>query len=363
VWLNQPGGVILGTTPSQKISLGRFPTPLQKLKGALPELESFEGVEFWVKRDDLSSFDLSGNKVRKLEFLLADALTKGHDSVITIGGIQSNHARATAVAARQLGLEPHLILRKNPRSTEDKEIDLTGNLLFNRMVDSKIYTVSASSYAQIGSVTLCDKLASQLHAQGKNPYIIPVGGSNTLGVFGYIECVKEILDTGMHFDHVVFACGSGGTVAGLAIGMKLAGMLESGTKLHAVAVCDTPQEFYDHIHEVAVSLGMENISMSTVQDWVQIYSGKGIGYALSTEEELSFLFQFSRQTGLLLDPVYSGKALHHFVTQVMQTQPTVFPPGAKVLYIHTGGVLGLYDKETQLFPLLPTTQIQPLKLV
>jgi D-cysteine desulfhydrase len=364
VWLNQPGGVQVDKIPSRKISLGRFPTPLQKVQSiSFPGFEPFEELELWVKRDDLTSFDLSGNKVRKLEFLLADALEKGHDSVITIGGVQSNHARATAVAARQIGLEPHLILRQGSGVKADAPLDLTGNLLFNRMVDAKIHTVTLSTYAQHGSEALGEKLAAQLKEEGKNPYIIPVGGSNALGAFGYIDCVREILDHNMHFDHIVFACGSGGTVAGLAIGMKLAGMTDK-TTLHAVGVCDSPDYFYNHIEEVATELGIDTSEEGhgSVRSWVKIYAGQGIGYAKSTEEELAYLFAVSQQTGIIVDPVYSGKALYHFVNRVMKENPADFPVKSKILFIHTGGVLGLYDKESQLLPLLPPTQVTPLKL-
>ena len=173
--------------PSTRINLGQLPTPIHRLNK-----QTLSGpYELWLKRDDLSSFDLTGNKVRKLEFLLADALQKGHDSVITIGGLQSNHARATAVAAKQIGLESHLILRT---SELPSDIDLTGNLLFNRLVGAHIHTVTPSTYAQIGSKSLTHQLQTQLITEkGLNPYIIPVGGSNNIGLFGYLECVHEIL--------------------------------------------------------------------------------------------------------------------------------------------------------------------------
>lgn len=131
--------------PTSKLSLGCFPTPMQQIN-SIPELQE-KRIDLWVKRDDLSSFDLSGNKVRKLEFLLADALSQKSDSIVTIGGIQSNHCKATAVAARQLGLQPHLILRTPKLISKDagddsNELGVVGNLLFDRMVNSKIYTIS-----------------------------------------------------------------------------------------------------------------------------------------------------------------------------------------------------------------------------
>lgn len=176
--------------PTHRIPLGRFPTPIHPFK--VPGLEDFD---IWIKRDDLTSCDMSGNKVRKLEFLMAECLLGDYDSVITIGGLQSNHARATAVASKQLGLQPHLVLRTTA-AVED--IDITGNLLWNRMVGSKIYTVSPGTYARIGSNTLVERLSDQLKSTGAKPYGIPVGGSNALGnqiiVYGYnaMNCMNSI---------------------------------------------------------------------------------------------------------------------------------------------------------------------------
>jgi D-cysteine desulfhydrase len=203
-WLIQEGGVSKEHVPSHKRALGRFPTPLHSI--VLPELSE---VELFIKRDDLSSFDLTGNKVRKLEFLLEECMRAGHDSVITAGGVQSNHARATAVAARQLGIEPHLILRHPVGKRGDEtDIGLTGNLLLDRMVGAHIHVVSTPLYNEHGSMYLCEKLADQLRSlePPRNPYIIPVGGSNALGALGYTECVREIIDHGVEFDHVSFFC-------------------------------------------------------------------------------------------------------------------------------------------------------------
>lgn len=337
--------------PKCRVNLGRFPTPIHKFD--LPGVDDLN-LEFWIKRDDLSSFDLSGNKVRKLEFLLADACEGGHhDSVITIGGIQSNHARATAVASRQLGLEPHLILRKQ----SSVSLDLTGNLLLNRMVGAKIYTITPQEYGRIGSDNLVDMLASNLKQEGKNPYKIPVGGSNALGSFGYMEAIKEIQDIGMQFDHIVFACGSGGTAAGLAIGAKLSGL---SAKIHGIGVCDNPKYFYDHIAHVADELGIDYSTHGYPRDWISIYDGQGIGYAKSTDEELTYQIEVSMRTGVILDPVYSGKALYHFIKKLAVQNPETFSPGHKVLFIHTGGTFGLYDKSVQVLNLLPEDDIKPM---
>ena len=220
--------------PSHKINLGRLPTPSHPI--SIPGLEE-SGLICTIKRDDLSSFDMSGNKVRKLEFLLSDYAD--YDSVITIGGIQSNHARSTAVASRQLGLDPFLILRAQD-TVEVVQQSITGNLLLDRMMGADIRLVSPGTYARIGSAGLTDQLCKQLRNEGRNPLVIPVGGSNALGAFGYLEAVQEIQrqfscegEGKIPFDHIVFACGSGGTAAGLTLGCKLSG-ISATCLLHAV---------------------------------------------------------------------------------------------------------------------------------
>lgn len=337
-WISS--AVTQSAIPCTRLNLGRFPTPYHSF--AIPGLEGLE-LDCFIKRDDLSSFDLSGNKVRKLEFLLADCLEKGHDSVVTIGGLQSNHARATAVASSQLGLEPHLILRTN---AEPHDIGFEGNLLLDRLVGSHIYTVKPATYATIGSLALTEQLAHKLRESGRNPYVIPVGGSNSLGAFGYIDAVHEMIEQGIVFDHIVFACGSGGTATGIALAIRLAGLKES--IVHAVGVCDSPEYFYAHIRDACAELGVDYESVGDPTEWLHIHSGNGIGYARSTSEELEFIANLSRSTGVVLDPVYSGKALYYFVHKVVRENRDMFRPGQKVLFVHTGGVLGMYDKVEQL---------------
>jgi len=373
------GAVSPQVIPSHKVSLGRFPTPLHRFEG-VEELEA-AGLDVWLKRDDLSSFDLSGNKVRKLEHLMAEAIeeeevvddatgaktkSRKFESVITIGGIQSNHCRATACAARQLKLAPHLILR-TPQ--DPATVGLEGNLLLDRMVGSKIYTVSPGTYAQVGSKALVAQLALQLTEQGLKPFAVPVGGSNLRGAFGYLDAVQEIVDQtkellqlGMmnngQFDHIVFACGSGGTATGLALGARLAGLT---SQLHAVAVCDSPDYFYNHILDTAVELGVDIEAIGNPRDWLTIHAGQGIGYARSTDEEISFLRKVSANTGIVFDPVYSGKALYHYCKLVREGS-VGFRKGESVLFWHTGGTLGLYEKEKQILPLLPQDQVTKMRV-
>ncbi|KAI3982682.1 hypothetical protein MKX01_010483 [Papaver californicum] len=330
----------LNPIPSHVFSLAHTPTPIHRWN--LPNLP--KDVEVWIKRDDLSGMQLSGNKVRKLEFLMADAVAQGADCIITIGGIQSNHCRATAVAARYLNLDCHLILRTS-QVLMDKDPGLIGNLLVERLVGASVELVSKEEYSRIGSVALTDLLKERLINEGRRPYVIPVGGSNSLGTWGYIEAVREIeeqLQIGqgkMKFDDIVVACGSGGTTAGLSLGSMLSTLK---AKIHAFAVCDNPSYFYDNVqgHLDGLDAGVNSRDIVSIQD------AKGLGYAINTLEEITLVKEIAAATGVVLDPVYSGKAVFQMLKDITEN------PGKwesrKILFIHTGGLLGLYDKAEQM---------------
>eukprot|EP00241_Pyramimonas_parkeae_P002086 CAMPEP_0114251124 /NCGR_PEP_ID=MMETSP0058-20121206/15096_1 /TAXON_ID=36894 /ORGANISM="Pyramimonas parkeae, CCMP726" /LENGTH=431 /DNA_ID=CAMNT_0001364891 /DNA_START=225 /DNA_END=1517 /DNA_ORIENTATION=- len=330
--------------PAQRMVLGQLPTPIHQIQ--VPELPS--GAELWVKRDDLSGMQLSGNKVRKLEFLMADAKEQGCDCVITIGGIQSNHCRATACAARYLGMDSYLILRVGAEEVE-KDPGLDGNLLVERMVGAHLEMVTTQEYVALGSETLGQSLKARLEKQGRKPYLIPVGGSNSLGSWGYVDAYAEIekqMEEGndMEFvDDIVLACGSGGTAAGLALGCRLSG---SSTKVHAYGVCDSPSYFYQFIDKILQGMGCDQSS----KDMVRCVQAKGYGYAISHSDELEFMQHIALSTGIVLDPVYSGKALYHLF-QEMKANPKAWE-GRKVLFVHTGGLLGMYSKASQLQPIV-----------
>lgn len=297
-----------------------------------------------MKRDDLSGMQLSGNKVRKLEFLLADAVAQGADCIITIGGIQSNHCRATAVAAKYLNLDCFLILRTS-KALVDKDPGLTGNLLVERLVGAHIDLVSKEEYSRIGSLTLTNLLKEKLIKEGRKPYVIPVGGSNSLGTWGYIEAISEIEQqlqkgtSGTKFDDIIVACGSGGTVAGLSIASWLS---ELKTKVTAFSVCDDPDYFYDYVQGLLDGLEAGINS----RDIVKIENAKGLGYAMSTAEELKFVKEVAETTGVILDPVYSGKAAYGMMKDM--TQNPAKWESRKILFIHTGGLLGLFDKAEEM---------------
>ncbi|KAG5617686.1 hypothetical protein H5410_017510 [Solanum commersonii] len=339
-----PWALHLSLIPSHTFSLGHFPTPIHKWN--LPNLP--KNTEVWLKRDDMSGMQLSGNKVRKLEFLLADAVAQGADCIVTIGSIQSNHCRATAVAAKYLNLDCYLILRTS-KLLVDKDPGLTGNLLVDRLVGAHIDLVSNEEYAKVGSEALTKILKEKLLNEGRKPYVIPVGGSNPLGTWGYIEAIRELEQQLQHLsieqklDDIVVACGSGGTVAGLSIASMLSGLK---AKINAFCVCDDPDYFYEHVQGLldGITAGVSS------RDIVSIETAKGLGYAMSTADELKFVKQVAETTGVILDPVYSGKAAYGMIKD-MSENPRKWE-GRKILFIHTGGLLGLYDKADEIGSLM-----------
>ncbi len=324
----------LSLRPRQRVRLAHLPTPIEGWSP--PGLA--DGARVWLLRDDLTGAALSGNKVRKLEFLLADALAAGCDMVLTCGGIQSNHARATAIAARRLGLEPMLFLRT---AQPDSDPGLVGNLLLDRLVGATLRLITPEQYRERDA--LMAEEAERLRAAGRRPYVIPEGGSNALGSWGYLQAVGECLDTQAfrqsEITDVVVAVGSGGTAAGLALGLHLAG---HAAKVHAVNVCDDAAYFHERIDTIFAELG----TTARSRDLLDIMEGHvGLGYALSRDEELRHIAGVARATGVVLDPVYSGKAYCGLMKEWRQNRNRF--KGDRVLFVHTGGIFGLYEKEAQ----------------
>lgn len=293
-----------------------------------------KGFSLFIKRDDLTGNTLSGNKVRKLDFLLADALYKNCDTIFTCGGLQSNHCRATAVASRQLGLSCYLFLR-SPKQTTD--IGCQGNLLLSKMVESKIIVIPQLQYKH-GLKQMMEKMAKKvLNQKGSSVYQIEVGGSSYTGMFGYLTAFQELIEQNVleNFDDIVVTVGSGGSASGIAIGNYLTG---SKLKCHAVNVSDNAAYFYNKINEDLQAGGLD-VQAEEIIDIIDGYKGRG--YGLSTQHELESILEISRTTGIMMDPVYNIKAVRGMLTE-MKFNPTRFR-GQRILYIHTGGVFGLYD--------------------
>lgn len=305
------------------LTLARLPTPLHPLKRLSAEL----GADIWIKRDDLTGFGLSGNKVRKLDFLMAEALAQGADTVVTTGGIQSNHCRATAVASRQLGLQPTLLLRGSaPQQVE-------GNLLLDTLLGAEISWCTPEEYRERDS--LLARMADDLRAQGRRPYVIPEGGSNALGARGFITACDEVLQQAPDgFDGVVCAVGSGGTLAGLAAGASMG-------SVYGVAVCDGRQTFADRVRTIAsegaYSIGQEG------KDWSVVEGYQGPAYAVAERPVWETIRWLAEHEGILLDPVYTGKAMHALCTEVRAGRW-----GGRLLFWHTGGAFGLFGRGAEL---------------
>jgi D-cysteine desulfhydrase len=300
------------------------------------------GARIWIKRDDQTGSELMGNKVRKLEYLMAEAVANEATHVITCGGEQSNHARATAFAAAQLGMRSVLILRCDDPGNPPGP---TGNILLDRMVGAQIRWITRPAWRDRNR--LLAEEAERIRAAGGRPYIIPEGGSNALGSWGYVRAMHELAEDlgGIAApDHpvtIVYACGSGGTGAGLVLGAKLLRLSERGIRVCGIAVCDDRAYFTDVIGKICADFEErwqlpEHVTASDIEI---LDSHVGLGYAKSRPEELQTIGEVCQSDGVVLDPVYTGKAFHGVVTE-LRRDPTRF--GAAVAFLHTGGLFGLF---------------------
>ena len=308
------------TQDFDRISIGVFPTPVQKLHN----ISRLLGTQVYVKRDDLTGLGLGGNKVRKLEYLLADAKAQGAEVVFTTGGAQSNHAMLTAAAARKLGMTPILILKKRGVTARQ------GNQLLEHLMGVDVRFMDTDDYADIYAEM--DRVGKAL---GRPYYKIPCGGSNALGTLGYVDCAREIRDQGLHFDHLICAEGSGGTMAGLALGAKL---YLPGTRVTGMMVDSDPFE------EITVQLMREAAALlgADVQVSAEDFDLRdlcGPGYAIPSQEGNAAVAMMAENEGLFLDPVYTGKA---FAGLIAMAREGAFKPTDRVLFLHSGGAGGLF---------------------
>ena len=308
------------TQDFDRVSIGVFPTPVQKLES----ISRLLGTQVYVKRDDLTGLGLGGNKVRKLEYLLADAKAQGAEVVFTTGGAQSNHAMLTAAAARKLGMTPILILKKRGVTARQ------GNQLLEHLMGVDVRFMDTDDYADIYAEM--DRVGKAL---GRPYYKIPCGGSNALGTLGYVDCAREIRDQGLHFDHLICAEGSGVTMAGLALGAKL---YLPGTRVTGMMVDSDPFE------EITVRLMREAAALlgADVQVSAEDFDLRdlcGPGYAIPSQEGNAAVAMMAENEGLFLDPVYTGKA---FAGLIAMAREGAFKPTDRVLFLHSGGAGGLF---------------------
>lgn len=324
------------------MNIERFPrrrytantTPIEYL----PRLtQALGGPEIYIKRDDLLGLAAGGNKTRKLEFLVADALAQGADTLITTGAVQSNHCRLTLAAAVKEGLGCHLVLEE--RVPGSYQQDGSGNNFLFRLLGVDSMTVVPGGTDLQAAM---EEVADKVRAQGGVPYIIPGGGSNALGALGYVSCAAEILhqsfQQGLAFDQVVCASGSGGTHSGLAAGFHAQ---SSSVVLTGISVRADKRPQEKKIHALADdALTLLGVPGELSEDRITVLDEYvGPGYSLPTEEMTEAIQLFAREEGVLLDPVYTGKSAAGLVGMVRQE---MFEPSEKVLFIHTGGSPALY---------------------
>lgn len=312
-----------------RLELIGAPTPLEYL----PRLSDHLGREIFIKRDDVTPLAMGGNKLRKLEFLAADALREGADTLITAGAIQSNHVRQTAAVAAKLGLHCVALL-ENPIGTRAENYLTNGNRLLLDLFNTQVEMCDALTdpNAQL------EELATRLEAQGYRPYVIPVGGSNALGALGYVESALEIAqqcEGAVELSSVVVASGSAGTHAGLAVGLE---QLMPNAELIGVTVS---RKVADQLPKVialqqAVANSLELEARAGIQLWDDYFAP---GYGTPNDEGMDAVRLLAQLEGILLDPVYTGKAMAGLIDGINQNR---FKDEGPILFIHTGGAPALF---------------------
>jgi len=314
-----------------RFPLASLPTPLETLNRLSGELG---GPKLLIKRDDQTGLALGGNKARKLEFLVGQALEQGADTLVTVGAAQSNHCRQTAAAAAKAGLQCELIL--NGKKTDPPN----GNLLLNGLLGARAHWIERPERA-----AKLRELPEQLRTQGRKPYVIPVGGSNGVGAVGYVVAMSELADqlraSPQHVDHIVFGTSSGGTQAGMVLGARLAGF---EGQLQGLSIDKNEPELNEYEEEVAhiandcaKYIGSE--VRLTKQDIKVVYGYKGEGYGVVGDLEREAIRLMARLEGIILDPVYAGRAFGALVDLIRKK---VFQRGETVLFWHTGGAPALF---------------------
>ncbi|MEM9256605.1 MAG: D-cysteine desulfhydrase family protein [Pseudomonadota bacterium] len=317
-----------------RTDLAQTPTPLQHLKRATQRWGC--GKRIWMKRDDLTGCALSGNKVRKLEFITAYALDNGYDTLITCGGIQSNHARATALAGAALGLHVHLLLRGD--SPEDAE----GNLLMDYLAGATVECIPRKQYFSQLRV-LFDRVEEDYARQNRRALAVPTGGSDGIGVWGYILACEELrsdfLTAGIKRAHVVSATGSGGTQAGLTLGAQIHRLPAT---VWGINVCDDERYFIDKIEADTKDWQRRYPEAPEVIPDARVLDGYvGRGYGIAEPEIFDLIAELCRLEGVLLDPVYTAKAFSGMVQEIEKGR---FDDCDDIVFIHTGGIFGIFPQ-------------------
>lgn len=317
-----------------RVRLAHLPTPLEPMPRLTKHLG---GPRFWIKRDDCTGLGTGGNKTRKLEFLMADAIEQGSDTVITQGATQSNHARQTAAAAAKLGLGCHIIL-EDRTGYSDEAYQSNGNVLLDNIFGANVATCAGGTdmNAEMKS------LAADLKARGRTPYIIPGGGSNPVGALGYVnaafELVGQVNELGLKTSYVVLATGSAGTQAGLVAGMAA---MNCTVPIFGIGVRAPKEQQEQAVFELAerTAAHMDLPGLVKRESVVANTDYVGPGYGLPTEGMIEAVKLIARLEGILIDPVYSGKGMDGLI---QLARSGFFANDSDVVFLHTGGAAGLF---------------------
>ena len=318
----------------ERIKLGHFPTPIEYLKNIT---EYLNGPQIYIKRDDCTGLATGGNKTRKLEFLMSDAIRNQANLIITVGAVQSNHARQTAAACAILGLKCIVILEQ--RLTNAPSAYMTsGNVFLNKLFGAEVIVCPKKNDLEEYAKTIIRKKKEK----GFNPYYIPVGGSNHIGELGYVECMREIIkyDNNNSFTHIILPTGSGGTHSGTIVG-KL--YYKRDLKIIGISVKDNKKDQEEKVFKLAkYSCTYIKCDQPQRKEVVAFDDYVGEGYGVPTNGMIEAVKLMAKKEAVLLDPVYSGKAFNGLLDLTLKKY---FKDTDKILFIHTGGVVSLYAYE------------------
>ncbi len=318
-----------------RLLLANLPTPIQKLN----KLSDKYAIGIYLKRDDFTGIETSGNKVRKLEFSIGDAVKKGYDTIITAGALQSNHCRTTAAICAKYGLNCELVIKG------EKPDDFEGNIFLCNILGANVHYISPNASAD----EKMREIEKEINLNGNKGYIIPIGASNALGSLGYAENIKEITkqekELALEFDAIVVTIGSGGTYAGLWYGND---KLKRPKDIIGFSVSKSTKEFKADIEDILIDMyKRDGLIKEKINENQIIIKDEyiGDGYALSRVEEIEFICEIARIEGIVFDPVYTGKAFRGMITEIERGN---FKDYKNILFIHTGGLQGWTSQQRKM---------------
>lgn len=321
--------MVTSAAPIPRVELAHAPTPLLKLERLSTEL----GVELWVKRDDLTGLLETGNKIRKLEYLIGEALAQRADTLITCGTLQSNCCRAVSAVAARLGLKAMLALKGVPPPEYD------GNLLLDRLLGAEVRYCTDEEWEKVDQVM--QEMAGRARAAGGTPYVIPESGATVVGALGYFSCGQEIAQQVRHgapeFDTIVITAFSGGSQAGLLMAKQLTGLQ---AEIVGVPIAWEAERVRSYVTDVIEQARRRWSLAVQVPDEIRLLDGyQGAGRAEVAPEDLAMVLRVARREGVVLDPVYTAKAFGGLLDHIRRQPGSL---GRRICFIHTGGVFSIY---------------------